>query len=405
MIVLALNCGSSSVKFQIFDAAPSSGDEPKRLVKGQIERIGGASTFSVEADGQPALRESAAIADHDAAVRRVVEWARGSSRHVEAVGHRVVHGGEQFTQPAVIDAKVDAAIESLETLAPLHNGPNLAGIRACRAALGGSVPMVAVFDTAFHSTLPERAYHYALPHDLAQRHGIRRFGFHGISYQFVLPRYCERAGVAPADATLVAMHLGNGASAVAIENGRSVDTSMGFTPLEGLVMGTRSGDLDPALVGYLARREGVSADVVEGWLNDRAGLAGLSGGSGDMRDLIERRDKDERARLAVDVFCYRARKYLGAYLAALGGARAVVFTGGIGENAPEVRAEICAGMAWCGLALDPALNAAARGREEKIGARDAAMQAWVIPTNEELVIVRETVAAVAGANGPRERAR
>ena len=254
--------------------------------------------------------------------------------------------------------------------------------------------MVAVFDTAFHATLPERAYHYALPHDLAKRHGIRRFGFHGISYQFILPRYCERAGVAPADATLIAMHLGNGASAVAIEKGRSVDTSMGFTPLEGLVMGTRSGDLDPALVGYIARRERLGADEVEGWLNERSGLAGLSGGSSDMRDLIQRRDTDARARLAVDVFCYRAKKYLGAYLAALGGARAVVFAGGIGENSPEVREAICAGMEWCGLALDPARNAQARGREEMIGAAGARMEAWVIPTDEEQVIVRETVEAV-----------
>jgi acetate kinase len=270
-------------------------------------------------------------------------------------------------------------------------------VRACRAALGPAIPMVAVFDTAFHATMPEHAYRYAIPYELSVRHGLRRFGFHGISYEFVLGRYCRLAGVPSSEATLVALHLGNGASAAAIRNGRSVDTSMGFTPLEGLVMGTRSGDLDPALVGHLARRENVSVDEVERWLNDRSGLLGLAGGSRDMRDLVARRDDDARARLAVEVFCYRARKYLGAYLAALGGARAVVFTGGIGENSPEVRAGICGDMDWCGLRLDPALNGEARGREGRISTRDARLAAWVIPTDEELVIARETALRVTRA--------
>ena len=397
MIVLAVNCGSSSLKFQALDVG--TGDESRRLAKGQVERIGGEAVFGVEMAGRAPLRETAAMADHEAAVRRVVEWVRESGLRLEAVGHRVVHGGDKYTRPTPLDAAIDAALEALEALAPLHNGPNLAGIRGCRAALGPAMPMVAVFDTAFHATMPEHVYRYAIPHDVAVRHGLRRFGFHGISYQFVLARYCTLVGVAESEATLIAMHLGNGASAVAIRNGRSLDTSMGFTPLEGLVRGSRSGDLDPALVGQIARLEGVSIDQVEQWLNERSGLLGLSGRSRDMRDLIDRRNDDARAKLAVDVFCYRAKKYLGAYLAALGGARAVVFTGGIGEHAPEVRAAICDGMAWCGLELDAERNARARGSESLISAPDARLQAWVIPTDEELVIAQETARCLAARPG------
>jgi acetate kinase len=404
VIVLALNCGSSSVKFQVLAVGASDGQAPRRLARGHIERIGGSGTLTLERDGQPARRETATVADHDAAIRRVIDWARAAAPALDAVGHRVVHGGLRYTHSIVIDAAVDAAIEELEALAPLHNGPNLAGVRACRAALGSGVPMVAVFDTAFHATMPEYAFRYAIPHELSLRHGIRRFGFHGISYQFVLARYCELTGRPPSDATLVTLHLGNGASVVAIKNGRSVDTSMGFTPLEGLVMGTRSGDLDPMLIGHLARREGVATDVVEGWLNERSGLLGLSGRSRDMRDLLAREAEDARARLAVEVFCYRARKYVGAYLAALGGARAVVFTGGIGENSPEARARICGDMGWCGLALDLERNAAAVGREATISAAGAGIEAWVIPTDEELVIAQETARCTAAAGAPRGRA-
>jgi acetate kinase len=403
MIVLALNCGSSSVKFRVIELGPGPRDEAKRLAKGLIDRIGGTAAITVEAAGEPPHRETAAIADHDAAIRRVVDWVRANARAIDAVGHRVVHGGEQHTRPVLIDPTVDAAIEALEALAPLHNGPSLAGVRACRAALGPSVPMVAVFDTAFHSTLPEHAFRYALPYELALRHGLRRFGFHGISYQFVLSRFAELTGMAESAATLIAFHLGNGASAVAIKDGRSIDTSMGFTPLEGLVMGTRSGDLDPALVGHLVRCENVSVDEVESWLNERSGLAGISGGSRDMRDLVARRQTDRRADLAVEMFCYRARKYLGAYLAAVGGAHAVVFTGGIGEHSPDVRAGICRDMDWCGLAVDPEMNAGAQGREALISSAKSRVQIWVIPTDEELVIARETARCAAEAQA-RDRA-
>src|SRR5262245_8954157 len=399
MIVLALNCGSSSVKFRVFDVTPDSRAEPTLVGKGLVERIGKDAVATAEMAGNAPQRESTAIADHGAAIRWVIEQVRASGPRLDAIGHRVVHGGERYTRPVLIDSAVSTAIQDLEALAPLHNGPNLAGIRACREAVGPSVPMVAVFDTAFHSTLSEHVYRYAIPYELSQRHGLRRVGLHGTSYQFVLSRYCELASVKESATTLIAFHLGNGASAAAVRNGRSVDTSMGFTPLEGLVMGTRSGDLDPALIGQLVQREHASVDEVERWLNERSGLAGISGGTRDMRDLIERSASDTRARLAVEMFCYRAKKYLGAYLAALGGVRAVVFTGGIGEHSPDVRAKICESMSWCGLTLDPELNDRARGRESLISA--GPIQVWVIPTNEELVIARET-ARLATGSGTRE---
>lgn len=390
MIVLVLNCGSSSVKFQVIDGGE------RRLARGLIEKIGGPAIVTLAAEGRPVFRGIEPIADHAAAVRRVIDWIMesapaSSGAGFAAVGHRVVHGGARFVRPAPIDDAVIAAIEELEDLAPLHNGPSLAGIRACRTVLGDAMPMVAVFDTAFHGTLPEPAYRYAIPYELSLRHGIRRFGFHGTSYRYVLDRYARLAGVPPGRGSVIALHLGNGSSIAAVRDGASVDTSMGFTPLEGLVMGTRSGDIDPAIVGYLARKEGVSAAEVEQWLNERSGLLGVSGRSRDMRDLLEREAVDARARLAVEMFCYRARKYVGAYLAALGGADAVLFTAGIGERAPAVRARICAGMEWCGLVLDPARNEAAVDREARISADGARVQAFVIPTDEELLIARDTV--------------
>jgi acetate kinase len=393
MIVLALNCGSSSLKFQLV-AVERSGVRP--LGRGLVERIGGSASIVFEQEGRPPLRESAPIPDHEVAVGRVIDWIRAGPTGLDAVGHRVVHGGERFVQPTFIDATVAGAIEALEELAPLHNGPSLAGIRACRTALGGRVPLVAVFDTAFHSNLPEAAFTYGIPYELAKRHAIRRFGFHGLSYQSVVTRYAELTGLDESDVTLVALHLGNGASAAAIRHGRSVDTSMGFTPLEGLLMGTRAGDLDPALVGYLARREGTTATEVERILNEESGLLGLSGRSRDMRDLIAARETDVRARLAVDVFCHRARKYMGAYLAVLGGARSVVFTGGIGENAPEVRTLIGGDAAWCGLELDPALNRRMVGQTGRISAAGARLEAWVILTDEEQVVAKETARCLAG---------
>jgi acetate kinase len=290
----------------------------------------------------------------------------------------------------------------VEALAPLHNRPSLAGVRACREVLGSEPPMVAVFDTAFHALMPAKAARYAIPWQLARKHGIRRFGFHGLSYAWVTARAAALLGRAPDDVRLVALHLGSGCSAAAIRDGASVDTSMGLTPLEGLVMATRSGDVDPALLGYLVRTEGVNVAEVESWLNERSGLLGLAGGSGDVRDLLAREHDDPRAHTALEVFCHRARKYLGAYLAVLEGADAVVFTGGVGTHQPEIRRRIAGGFEWCGLALDADANAAVQGREAVISAAGSAVQALVVPADEERVIAHETAAClVRAATGGR----
>ena len=393
MIVLALNCGSSSVKVRVFDVDAGAPDQEltRSLASGRIEGLPSEEARLTWEAGEALERDTVAATGHDAGVRhlltRLADLERGP---IEAVGHRVVHGGDRFTRPVLIDAGVLMDIERLEELAPLHNAPSLAGIRAARTAVGAEVPMVAVFDTAFHASLPDRASRYAIPSDLARRHGVRRFGFHGLSYQSLLSRYGRLTGTPPEEATIVALHLGSGCSAAAIRGGRSVDTSMGFTPLEGLVMGTRSGDLDPALVGYLARKEGVPVETVEEWLNERSGLQGLSGLSHDVRKLLALEAEHAGARLAIEVFCYRARKYLGAYLAVLGGAQAVVLTGGVGENSPEIRARILEDMEWCGLRVDPARNATAVGIAGSISPPDTPLPAYVIPTDEELIIARET---------------
>jgi acetate kinase len=291
----------------------------------------------------------------------------------------------------LIDDEVVAALEELKELAPLHNGPSLAAIRAAREALG-TVPMVATFDTTFHRTMPKKASRYAIPPELASKHDAYRYGFHGLAHRYMAERYAAVTGSRSEDLKLVTLQLGNGCSAAAIEAGRSVDTSMGLTPLEGLMMGTRSGDVDPSLPGCLARREGVEIEEVVGWLNRRSGLLGVSGVSRNMREVLDARDGgDGRAALAVEMFCYRIKKQVGAYLAALGGADAVVFAGGIGERAPEVRAEICAGMEWCGLLLDAGRNADAVGEEIKISADGARIEAYVVPVDEAGIISRDTV--------------
>jgi acetate kinase len=302
----------------------------------------------------------------------------------------VVHGADLFTAATALDELTLAKIESLNDLAPLHNPAAVSGIHAARKILGAAMPMAAVFDTAFHATIPPTAATYAIDGDLAKKHRIRRYGFHGMAHCYSMRRYSQLTRRAERDVNIVTLHLGNGSSACAIRAGQSVDTSMGFTPLEGLVMGTRSGDLDPALIEYLARKENVTALEVDHWLNHRSGLLGLSGISNDMRELLARYEQEPRARLAVDVYCYRAHKYLGAYLAVLGGAQAVIFSGGIGENAAVVRQKICTDMEWCGLRLDERRNAAAAGVEGLISSADARMEAYVIPSDEETVIARET---------------
>jgi acetate kinase len=404
MNVLAVNCGSSSVKFRLVEVEPGAPlDAARVLAGGAVERLGPAARLTFEREGR-VERSEEAVADHAEAVARLLGWLATGATDIDAVGHRVVHGGARFTAPTPIDDAVLEGIEGLEALAPLHNRPSLAGVRACRDVLAPAPPMVAVFDTAFHALLPERAAHYAIPWELARRHGIRRFGFHGLSYAWVTARAAARLG-RPADGVrLVALHLGSGCSAAAIRDGVSVDTSMGLTPLEGLVMATRSGDVDPALLGYLVRVEGANVAEVERWLNEGSGLLGLAGGSGDVRDLLARERDDSRARLALEVFCHRARKYLGAYLAALEGADAVVFTGGVGAHQPEIRRRIAAGFEWAGLVLEPDANAAARGREAVISAAGSAVSALVVPADEERMIAHETAACLvrtAAAGGRR----
>jgi acetate kinase len=399
MNVLVLNCGSSSVKFQLIEIAGDNAamDRDRKLVSGLMDRLGEQAIFSLKsADQASQPEEKVAAPNHEIAVRAIIERlgfsvsGGPSETRIDAVGHRVVHGGDLFTEAVAIDDDVLARIESLDDLAPLHNPAAVSGIHAARKIFGAAAPMAAVFDTAFHHTIPEIAATYAIPYDLAKKHAIRRYGFHGMAHQYSLLRYAELSGMPLEQIRIVTLHLGNGSSACAIRSGRSVDTSMGFTPLEGLVMGTRSGDLDPALVSYLARKEKVDAAEVERWLNQRSGLLGLSGLSNDMRELMARYENDRRARLAVDVFCYRARKYLGAYLAVLDGADAIVFSGGIGENAPVVREKICAGMEWCGLSLDKNKNGSAIGTESLISSAGARVRAYVIPSDEEAIIARET---------------
>lgn len=408
MNVLVLNAGSSSLKFELIRTDPErmARDGDERLAGGAIERIGGYAVLAFRAAGRPARREASPVRDHRAAVGRVLGWLTGGPdgpiggvRDIDAVGHRVVHGGERFQRSVLIDDAVIRGIEDTIELAPLHNPHNLKGILAAREALGPAVPQAAVFDTAFHHTLPDHAYLYAIPYSLYRRHRVRRYGFHGTSHRYVAYRYRRLTGTSREATRLITLHLGNGCSACAIAGGDSLDTSMGFTPLEGLVMGTRSGDLDPAILDYVAAKEGLGLGEIETLLNKQSGLLGISGLTHDMRELLAEASEhdDRRARLAIEIFAYRARKYIGAYLAAIGGADAVVFTGGIGENSPEVRARICHGLGWFGLELDARANAAtAGGREGRISVEGARLAAWVIPTDEELLIARDTARLVLG---------
>ncbi len=409
MNVLVLNSGSSTLKFELVrtDAERMRENRDEKLMRGTVERIGGEAVYTFAVAKRPPVRGTVAARDHRAVLDFAINWMAGPDSGVdidtvasiEAVGHRVAHGGEHFSASVRIDDEVLRAIEDTIDLAPLHNPNNLKGIMAARAVLGTGIPQVAVFDTAFHQTLPERAHLYAIPYQLYRRHRVRRYGFHGTSYRYLSWRYRQLTDRTREQTRIIALHLGNGCSICAIDGGLSVDTSMGFTPLEGLVMGTRSGDLDPAILDYVAGKEGLSLAEVEGLLNKQSGLLGVSGLTNDMRELLAeaREHDDRRAKLAIDLFCYRARKYIGAYLAAMNGADAIVFGGGIGEHAPEVRARICEGLSWLGVTLDPAANAAATGgKEVRVNAADSRVHVWVIPTDEELLIARDTVRVIQG---------
>ncbi len=405
MKILVINCGSSTVKFKVIEIAAGKEDVECQLAGGLVDRVGADAACAFSAANGQSRNEKSPMRDHEDAVRKVIDWLESiettqnqGELKLDGVGHRVVHGGEDFVSPTLIDDDVIARIDALSELAPLHNPAAVKGIRATQKILGTDLPMVAVFDTSFHHTIPEEAFTYAIPHELTAKHRIRRFGFHGLAHHYSLFRYAQLSRRAPEGCRIITLHLGNGCSACAIRDGKSVDISMGFTPLEGLVMGTRSGDLDPALVNYLARKEGVSAVAIEELLNKGSGLLGLSGLSNDMRQLVAAVENEPRARLAVAVFCYRARKYLGAYLAVVGGAEAVIFSGGIGENAPVVRELICAGMEWCGLKLDQSLNATVIGIDGEISAPSSTLKAYVIHSDEETIIARET-ARIAAQRG------
>lgn len=395
MNILVLNAGSSSLKFEIIN------DLWKRLARGEVERIGKQSTVSIESASGETKHIDTPVPDARAAVDLVLREALPANEAIDAAGHRVVHGGERFRDSALITPEVLDDIRDCVELAPLHNPANIRGIEAVREVLGPSVPQVAVFDTSFHQQLPERAYLYALPYSYYQRFKVRRYGFHGTSYRYLWSRYLALTGKAAEHSKIIALHLGNGCSMCAIDGGRPIDTSMGFTPLEGLMMGSRSGDIDPALVAFLGEKLGQNAEGIEGILNRESGLLGVSGRTNDMRDLLKaaHEDGNSRAELAIEMFCYRARKYVGAYLAALGGADAIVFSAGIGEHTPEVRAKICENLGWCGLTIDDARNAAAIGKEAAIGAPPSAIGVWVIPTDEELMIAQDTCHIARGQDG------
>jgi acetate kinase len=414
MNVLAINSGSSSIKFKVVELGDVPGNTMPRArvhYEGAIQEIGPAATLSFGGVGQQAVKSTKPLTTHVEAVQHMLgmlddaERQDGGSLRIDAVGHRVVHGGEDFRAPVLIDDAVTAAIERLTELAPLHNPGCLAGIKGAGVVMGPGIPMVAVFDTAFHRSIPPLAGTYAIDLDLARKHRIQRFGFHGIAHASLATIAAGALNRPLAELRLITVQLGNGCSATAINCGLSVDTSMGFTPLEGLVMGTRSGDVDPSLITYLLRKEGLTADQMDQLLNERSGLLGLSGVSQDMREVLEAAQgkPDSRAALAVAVFCYRVRKYIGAYLAVLGGADALVFGGGIGERSAAIRARICEGMGWCGLHVDSHRNAAFgmvhAGEARQISSDQAAIACYVAGVDEELEIARATRDCVMASRG------
>ena len=391
MKILVLNAGSSSIKFQLYQMP-----EATVLARGVVERIGEAAATLVHSNNGEKHTADVQAADHEQGMELILQTlvseefgVIGSVDEIGAVGHRVVHGGEEFTGSVLVDDAVIASLERFADLAPLHNPPNLTGIRAARGALPHA-KQVACFDTAFHTTIPKVAYLYALPYEIYEKHRVRRYGFHGTSHRYVSRRCAAAMGKGKYELNAITCHLGNGCSVTAVRDGQSVDTSMGLTPLEGVAMGTRSGDFDPAILFFLADK-GYDLPRLNAMCNRESGLLGVSGQSNDLRTLLALADEgSERAKLAIDIFCYRIRKYIGAYTAVLGTVDAVVFTGGIGENAAAIRESVCSDMTQIGIKLDPARNAAARGQECDISAPDSRVKVFVIPTNEEAAIAKDT---------------
>ncbi|MGI6334192.1 MAG: acetate kinase [Saccharofermentanales bacterium] len=393
MLVLVINAGSSSLKYQLLNAM--TGDV---LAKGVAERIGLAEAFIRHgSSGRESVTLQVDMPNHKVAVQSVLtvllsdeHGSVKSMDEIDAVGHRVVHGGERFASSVMITPEVKRAIRACYELAPLHNPPNMTGIEACEEAMPG-VPQVAVFDTAFHQTMPPKAFMYALPYELYERLGIRKYGFHGTSHSYVAQRAATLLGKPFESLKIITCHLGNGSSIAAIQNGRCVDTSMGMTPLAGLCMGTRCGDIDPAIVTMLMEKENMTREDVDTLMNKKSGVMGISGVSSDFRDLYAAAgDGHRRASLALDIFKYQCRKLIGSYAAAMGGVDVVVFTAGIGENTADIRMGACEGLAYMGLSIDSYKNAAVRGKESIISSDESVVKVLVIPTNEELAIARET---------------
>ena len=393
MKVLVINCGSSSLKYQLIDSRLE-----EVLAAGLCERIGIDGRMTHTPTGGDTVVKNIPLPDHGAAIQAVLsaltDKAHGvisSLGEIGAVGHRLVHGGEKFAASVIINDEVIAEVEACNDLAPLHNPANLIGVRACRQIMP-DVPMVGVFDTAFHQTMPPKAYLYGIPHQYYQEHKVRRYGFHGTSHNYVAQRVHHLAELDPDNSRVIVCHLGNGASVTAVKNGKSADTSMGLTPLEGLIMGTRSGDLDPGVIEYIAKKEHLTLEEVLKVLNKESGVLGLSGVSSDFRDLAEAMEQgNEQAAVAVEAFCYRVAKHIGAYTAALNGVDAIVFTAGIGENAAHIRSMVCEYLGFLGITIDEEKNAV-RGKETEISTPDSKVSVFVIPTNEELAIARETAA-------------
>ena len=400
MNILVINAGSSSLKYQLLN--PETGD---LLAKGLCERIGidGKFTYKPQVEGKKVLDAiDVAMPTHSEAIQAVLDalvdaenGVIGSMKEIDAVGHRVVHGGEAFNKSVLITDEVMKAIEDCIPLAPLHNPANLTGIRACQKVMPG-VPMVAVFDTAFHQTMPAKAYMYALPYEYYENDKVRRYGFHGTSHKYVAGRAAAMLGKKPEELKLISCHLGNGSSVTAVDGGKSVDTSMGFTPLAGLPMGTRAGDLDAGILQYVMNKYGLSIDEMLNVLNKKSGVEGLSGVSSDFRDLENAAaEGNEKASLSREKFAYEVKKYVGAYAAAMGGVDAIIFTAGVGENDKAIRAMVCKGLEYMGVKLDDEANSV-RGKETVISTADSKVKVLLIPTNEELMIAMDTAAIVKG---------
>ncbi len=393
MKILVINCGSSSLKYQLIDM-----ENEQAAAKGLVERIGiEGSKLTQKVEGRDKYVVETAMDSHQDAIKVVLDALVDEKNgviadltEISAVGHRVVHGGEKYAESVLIDDTVMIAMDECVKIAPLHNPPNITGIKACRNLMP-NVPMVAVFDTAFHQTMPSEAYVYALPYEYYENHGIRRYGFHGTSHKYVSGVAAEMLGKDIKDLKIITCHLGNGASLTAIKDGKSIDTSMGFTPLEGLVMGTRCGDVDPAVVTFLMKELGLTAAEADDMMNKQSGILGVSGVSSDFRDVEEAAGAgNKRAQLALNIFYYRVKKYIGSYAAAMGGVDCIVFTAGLGENSPETREAVCEGLEFLGVKIDKAKNNF-RGRKEDVSAADAKVKVLVIPTDEEMMIARDTL--------------